>query len=44
VETAAKQSFDITPMGMGSATLSADSVMKESWEDKWVTAAGRVCV
>ncbi|AIE70799.1 TPA: hypothetical protein LLT04_003970 [Klebsiella michiganensis] len=40
VETAAKQSFDITPMGMGSATLSADSVMKESWETNGLLLQG----
>lgn len=40
VKTAAKQSFDITPMGMGSSTLSADSVMKESWETSGLLLQG----
>ncbi|HGD3425964.1 TPA: T6SS effector BTH_I2691 family protein, partial [Enterobacter hormaechei] len=40
VKTAFKQSFDINPMGMGSATLSADSVMKESWETSGLLLQG----
>ena len=40
VKTAAKQSFDINPMGMGSATLSADLVMKESWETSGLLLQG----
>lgn len=40
VKTAVKQSFDITPMGMGSTSLSADSVMKEHWETSGLLLQG----
>ncbi|MFG6657344.1 T6SS effector BTH_I2691 family protein [Scandinavium sp. M-37] len=40
VKTAAKQSFDITPMGMGTTSLSADSVMKERWETSGLLLQG----
>ena len=40
VKTAAKQSFDISPIGMGSSSLSADTVIKESWEKSGLLLQG----